>query len=83
MPPLLAYVLASVLALLGAGALAGNYAVMIRWYIQGRHGSLVPLFGGLLFGASLLLYPATAVRRYAWIPPIMDRAVSTSLRLPY
>jgi hypothetical protein len=72
MPPLLAYMLASVAGLLGAGVLAGNYKLLIRWYVYGRRGSLVPLLGGLLLTASLLLCPTTRIRRYAWSPIIID-----------
>ena len=76
---LLAWVASGIVALLGGWAILGNYATVIRWYVRRKHGSLVPLFGGLLFAAAMFISPLPGVRRWAWLPFVVDLGCSFSL----
>lgn len=65
-------VVAGILAFLGGWIILCNWGIPIRYYASHKHGSLVPLFGGLLFALAMLIYPAPSVRHWAWIPFVAD-----------
>src|SRR5262245_12285583 len=68
----LAWIVSGFLALIGAWAIFGNYSVVILWYVRRKHGSLAPLMGGVFFGIAMLLCPLPGLRRWAWIPLVVD-----------
>jgi hypothetical protein len=72
-------ILSGILALLGGGIILANWWLVIQWYIQRKRGSLVPLFGGLLFALAMFIYPEPRVRHLAWIPLVVDLGCSVSI----
>ena len=62
----------ALLAVYGAGFIVTNYATVIVWYARRKHGSLVPLMGGLAVGLSMILCPVSGVRPWAWTPLVVD-----------
>ncbi len=67
-----AWILTALLAVYGAGFIATNYATAIVWYARHKHGSLVPLMGGVAVGVAMLVCPITGVKPWAWIPLVVD-----------
>jgi hypothetical protein len=76
---LIVWAAVAVLAFFGGWAIIANYAVVVLWYVKRKHGSMVPLFGGLLFAAAMFICPVPEVRRFFWIPFLIDLGCIYSL----
>jgi hypothetical protein len=49
-----------------------NWSLLITLLVRGRAPALIPLVGGLLGVAAILLGPAPALRPYWWLPFLVD-----------
>ncbi len=53
-------------------AILGNYAIVIRYYINGKQSSMIPFFGSIFCVISIALLPYPAIRFYWFVPFIVD-----------
>jgi hypothetical protein len=67
------------LAFLGGWVILGNWWIVVRWYVSHKHGSMIPLFGGLLFAVAMFIFPEPSVRHWAWIPFVVDLGCSVMI----
>jgi uncharacterized membrane protein HdeD (DUF308 family) len=51
---------------------AGNLAIVYRWFVLKRHGSLVPLIGGAAGATACFLLPADSLRQLWFVPLLVD-----------
>jgi len=51
---------------------AGNLAIVYRWFVLKRHGSLVPLIGGAAGATACFLLPADWLRHWWFVPLLVD-----------
>lgn len=65
-------IMAIALCSLGGLIIVLNYGVALRYLLRRQEGSLLPILGGLLACAGMLLYPSGMLRPWAWIPLILD-----------
>jgi hypothetical protein len=50
----------------------GNPGIAVRWYARGKHGSFLPLVGGLARVAACFTLPFPAMTGRWWIPLVAD-----------
>ena len=50
----------------------GNLGILLRWYVRGKHGSLIPLVGGLSGIEACFTLPFPTPRHWWWMPLIAD-----------
>lgn len=60
------------LLFIGAFVMTMNWAVIAQWLLRRKHSSWVPLLGGLLVSASLVVLPVSGVRYLWWLPLLLD-----------
>ena len=72
LPELIRWGLAIPLAILGVGTIYGNYAIMYAGIKHGKSGSLVALLGAVFLAGAMLLCPVRGVRKFAWVPFVVD-----------
>jgi hypothetical protein len=58
--------------LLGAHLSVMNYRVLYQVYVRKEHHSPLPLIGGFLCLAAMLMCPIARIRAWAWVPLIVD-----------
>jgi hypothetical protein len=51
---------------------AGNLAIVYRWFVLKRHGSLVPLIGGAAGTTTCFILPADWLRDWWFVPLLAD-----------
>jgi hypothetical protein len=72
-------VASGVLCFIGGLAIVGNLSIAVRWYLFRKRASMIPLIGGVLLAVGLLICPVPGVRRWCWIPLILDLSVPSFL----
>jgi len=50
----------------------GNFRLALRWYLNRKSASLIPLIGGLSGIAACFTLPFTVLRHWWWTPLIVD-----------
>ena len=68
-------VLACALVLLGAIPIASNLITPFVARRAGQSVSMVPLVGGILGAAGMMVLPIAGVRNYAWLPLLLDISI--------
>ncbi|MCJ7729954.1 MAG: hypothetical protein MUO27_08780 [Sedimentisphaerales bacterium] len=69
---ILRWIVTGVFALIGGWIIAANYAVAILWFLRRKRGSLLPIVGGVLFALAMFRFPLLGVRKWAWLPLVLD-----------
>jgi len=69
---ILRWCVTGILALVGGWIIVANYAIVIRWYLSGRRGSIGPIAGGVLFAVAMLNCPLPSVMKWWWLPLVLD-----------
>jgi hypothetical protein len=72
MPILLRWVLGTVLALVFVVVAAGNAWTVIRYIVNKRRSSAVPLVGGLCGVAACFVLPLGSLTGWWWLPLLLD-----------
>ncbi len=72
---LFSYDESGMLLLFGGAVLVCNYRIAIRWYLFRKRESLITLIGGVFFAFGMLLCPVVEVRRWFWIPLVLDFSI--------
>ena len=68
----LRWALGAVLALVFLFVAVGNAWTAMRFLIERKHSSAVPLIGGLCGVAACYLLPVPVVREWWWLPLLLD-----------
>lgn len=50
----------------------GNPGILLRWYFRRKHGSLLPLVGGISGITACFTLPFPALRYWWWLPLMAD-----------
>lgn len=53
-------------------ATAGNLGIVLNWLAKGKHGTFVPLVGGLVGCAACYALPLPHLARWSWLPFVLD-----------
>ncbi len=61
-----------VLLPLGLLTILMNYAIVIRYYINGKQSSTVPMFGSIFAGIGLAWFPWYDLWHYWYVPFLVD-----------
>lgn len=61
-----------VLLVIALLATVANALIVIRFFLQGKQGSALPLIGGLAGAGGLRLMPLSGVQAWWWVPLILD-----------
>ncbi len=53
-------------------AVGGNVHTILRYYLRGERGSLVPLVGGVFGSLALVAWPMERLWHWFWVPLVVD-----------
>jgi hypothetical protein len=71
-PSKASWLIAGVLASVGAYVIGLNWSVIVQFNRRGKHSSRVPLLGAVLVALAMMMTPNRELQSWSWAPFVID-----------